>query len=285
MLYVSRHELIGSGMIRFVHRWVPESSDPWATLSILHGLGDHGARFDRAARWLTRHGIAVVACDLIGHGRSFGWRGCIKSFQHLMEEVHCAGTLSIPGMHDLPRFVLGHSMGGNLALNWMLRRPGFCHGLVLLAPMLRPVQSIPPRVLRAGRTASRWIPHWTVRLPKQLEALTKDRSAIDAYQKDPWVHRRVSVRLGTELLHSGEWILENAHRIRKPCFIIHGSSDVLASPDASRDLARGNALVSLHCVRGLRHDIPNETEWQPMFDSVRRWMAHQVTETTRPMAA
>ena len=234
MQYQGRHEHIGGGLIRFVHRWEPEGSDPWAVLSIVHGLGDHGGRFDRMARWFTRHGIQVNAIDLVGHGRSFGRRGCVESYEALLSEVNHFSRMMVTQTPDLPRFVFGQSMGGNLVLNWALRYHSEITGLIAAAPMLRQEHPMRESFMRIGRKLSHWLPHIRFRAPVDVQQLTRDVHSQRAYMEDRLVHRQVSLRLGTALVDSGLWALTHAEELSVPALLIHGMNDQLTSPPSQQ---------------------------------------------------
>ena len=115
---------------------------------IVHGLGDHGGRYRELAQSLTAQGWAVFAFDLIGHGRSPGARGRVDRYDRLLADIaHARETMDnlLPGKTQV---LLGHSMGGNLALNYLLRRHHFqpvrsdLAGMALCGPMLLPHQKL-----------------------------------------------------------------------------------------------------------------------------------------------
>lgn len=286
MLYQGRHEHIGSGLIRFVHRWRPLENDPWASVAIIHGLGDHGGRYDRMARWFVRHGVAVHAVDLVGHGRSFGKRGCIASYDSLLQEVGAIARLTEAEWKYIPCFVFGQSMGGNLVLNWGLRFEPDIAGIIASAPMLRAVKSPSVQFMRVGRNLCRWLPHWRLRASVNADLLTRDLRFQRAYLDDQLVHRQVSLRLGLSLVESGEWALDHADQLSIPSLIVHGLEDHLTSAQASEVFASRNPeFVDLRLWPGLRHDLHCEPEWTAVLDEMRRWLAGRVSTSHRRMAA
>lgn len=78
------------GSTRFTHTWLPAREAPWAALTIVHGFGDHGERFAGMGTSLAAMGVALTAVDLIGHGRSPGRRGCITSYEQLLDDVEAS---------------------------------------------------------------------------------------------------------------------------------------------------------------------------------------------------
>ena len=109
---------------RFVHIWEPRNTDsapPQGVVCIVHGLGEHGWRYDRLAQDLIKQDFAVVAFDQAGHGHSPEQRGCISSYDSLLDDI---GELLVwtEQRYERPATLLGHSMGGNLVLNYAIRR-------------------------------------------------------------------------------------------------------------------------------------------------------------------
>lgn len=286
MQYIGQHEHIGGGYIRFIHRWLPDRCDAWASVAIIHGLGDHGGRFDRMARWLIRHGVAVTAIDLIGHGRSSGRRGCYVEYDRLLEELHYFVRRIHSQWCDLPLFVYGQSMGGNLVLNWALQTPSTLFGVIAGAPMLVSHSAPSEAFMRVGRKLGQWIPHWRLRASVDVESLTRDEESQQAYREDRLIHHRVSLGLGLALVDRGQWAIQHASRLNTPALLIHGTEDSLTSHQASQVFSEENPqYVELRLWPGVRHDLHCEPEWKLILDDLRRWMASQVASRDRRLAA
>ncbi|AGB21854.1 lysophospholipase [Mycobacterium sp. JS623] len=107
-----------------VHRYGP--TRPPQILAV-HGLTGHGLRWQTLA---TKHlpEFAIVAPDLIGHGRS-SW-AAPWSIDANVDAL--AGLLDAEA--EGPVVVVGHSFGGAIALNLAAVRPDLVSSLVLLDP-------------------------------------------------------------------------------------------------------------------------------------------------------
>ncbi len=267
------------GTPRFVNSWVPFRASPWASLTILHGFGDHGGRFDSMAVSLASSGIGVLAVDLLGHGRSPGRRGIIPTYEALMDEVGNAANLASRLWEETPKFVLGHSMGGNLVLNWALRRRFEAHGLrgiIAVAPMLRMAMQPRPQFLRAGRWLEKRWPNFRVSARVDVRQLCSDPSGHDAYLRDPYVHRKMSLRLGLALVESGEWAIEHAEQLDRPCLLMHGTEDTLTCPNATEEMARRmGQQVSLKLWSNCRHDLHFELQREMVTAYLMNWIREQ----------
>jgi lipase len=106
-----------------LHRYGPDGSP---RVLAIHGLTGHGRRWEHLA---TRHlsGVALVAPDLLGHGRS-PWRAPWTI------DANAAALVSILADVPEPVVVVGHSFGGAIALHLAAIRPDLVAGLVLLDP-------------------------------------------------------------------------------------------------------------------------------------------------------
>lgn len=268
-----------AGNPRFHHVWKPNAIAPWAALTIVHGFGDHGGRFSGMAMSLASTGIAVHATDLVGHGRSLGRRGCILSYDQLLDEIAASFEYTGEMFPKIPQFIFGQSMGGNLVLNLALRRSDVLQnvrGIVAGSPMLRAGTMPKERVMDAGRWLATKIPNWRIKAPVDVSKLSHDRRAQDAYLMDRWVHRSMSLRLATNLVDSGEWALENAALLQTPTLIMHGTDDTLTCPKASRAFAdRASRFATFKAWNGCRHDLHDELQREQVFSYLTHWMKQQ----------
>ncbi|EHB17627.1 Monoglyceride lipase [Heterocephalus glaber] len=131
------HLLNADGQYLFCQYWKP-SRPPKALVFVSHGAGEHCGRYDDLARMLMELDLLAFAHDHVGHGRSDGERLVVSDFQIFVRDVlHHVDTMQkdYPG---LPVFLLGHSMGGAIAILAAAERPGHFAGMALIAPLVLP---------------------------------------------------------------------------------------------------------------------------------------------------
>jgi acylglycerol lipase len=261
---------------RFVHTWAPEGTSPWGSVTIVHGFGDHGGRFAGLGNSLASMGLALLAVDLVGHGRSSGRRGCIDSYEQLLDEVELSLNWTEERWGRIPQFLFGQSMGGNLVINLALRRPESCHrlqGIIAGSPMLRAGKMPSEKFMNVGRWLAKKFPSLRFSAPVRTSQLSQDRRAQDAYRRDRFVHSRMSLRMATCLIDSGEWALQNATQLRTPTLIMHGTEDTLTMPSASEEFVRdAGDLASLQLWNGCRHDLHDDIRREIYFQALSNWM-------------
>lgn len=263
------------GPCRYVHRWWPKDTEHWGAITLVHGFGDHGGRFDGMATSLASYGLAVTAIDLIGHGRSPGRRGVIDSYEQLIDEVDMSVELSKRNWPKVPHFVFGQSMGGNLVINWMLRRSESARGIlgaILGAPLLKAKSMPKEKYMRAGRWLADLLPNFRVPTPTKVQWLCGQPRAQDAYLRDQLVHRTMSLRLATSLVDSGLWAMDNAQHLQVPSLLVHGSEDRLTCPWASQEFAkRAGSQAEFMLLEGCRHELHEEAPREFLFETFASW--------------
>ncbi|MFO0012840.1 MAG: lysophospholipase [Planctomycetota bacterium] len=281
--YESETVDLGYGQTRYMHRWVPSDEVPWGCVSIVHGFGDHGGRFAGMATSLASMGLNVLACDLVGHGRSPGKRGVIVSYEQLLDEVERMLGYAAGCWPRVPHFLFGQSMGGNLVLNWAMRRDARGYplfGIVAGSPMLRSPNMPKEAIMNAGRWLAQRLPNLRIPTPVQVSKLSQDRRAQDAYLRDPWVHRSMSLRLAASLIDSGLWAIEHASELRIPALLMHGSEDTLTCPVGTRDFAERAGKIATHrSWPGCRHDLHEEPQRERVFATMAQWFKEQCVRT------
>lgn len=101
------------------------------TVLLLHGKNFSGAYWERTIRALTAEGFRVVVPDQIGFGKSSKPRHFQYSFHELSR--HTAALLDALGISQTR--VVGHSMGGMLAVRFALQFPSRVQRLALVNPI------------------------------------------------------------------------------------------------------------------------------------------------------
>src|SRR5207237_5456136 len=110
--------------------WLP-TGEPRAVVVIAHGIGEHSGCYGHVAARLTAAGFAAYALDHRGHGRSSGPRALIDRMDHAVSDVDSFVTLAAARHADRPLLLLGHSLGGAIAIAYALRHQERLRGLLL----------------------------------------------------------------------------------------------------------------------------------------------------------
>jgi len=275
----------------YARMWSPMDRSARGIAILVHGLGDHSGHYESFARRMVNRHWSVFAIDLPGHGRSPGRRGASPSYNRLLAMIALARAALAHRLAGVPQVLIGHSMGGNLAINYVLRRAEFdaaevspLDGLVLLAPMLMPPQVFNrPRVFAAWGTGQllRWV---RVSRPANPDKLTRCPTAARRIASDPLRHEQISVYLATQLLAQGRFALDRAAEVTTRTLVVYGTEDRLIDRAACRNLAlrmRGHA--DLLSWNGGRHDLVNDVDADLVADRLTAWLDRGLPQLAQPI--
>jgi alpha-beta hydrolase superfamily lysophospholipase len=113
-----------------VRRWTPKIT-ALGSVVLLHGIQSHSGWYVNTCSQLADAGFHVLAPDRRGSGLNQDHRGDAPSFRRLLDDV----AANLRGVEP-PRFLVGVSWGGKLAVALQRRNPGLCDGLILVTPGL-----------------------------------------------------------------------------------------------------------------------------------------------------
>lgn len=255
----------------FARLWPVEN--PRGAVALVHGLGEHSGRYFHVAGALQAAGWVVVACDLPGHGRSEGKRGHFPSYDGVLDLIGQLLQTAAEQAPERPRVLYGHSLGGNLVLNFALRRPQELDGVIATGPWLRLAFEPPAAQVILARLVGKLWPAFTQPNGLDPKDLSHDPEVVRAYEEDPLVHDRISAGLFFAAYQAGLWALEQAHTLRVPALIMHGTEDRLTSAEASRAFAEAaGPQCTLRLWEGMYHEVHNEPQREEVLATVTRWL-------------
>ena len=264
------------GLSLFGQSWQPENL-PRAVICLVHGMGEHSGRYGHVADRLTQAGYSVSAFDLRGHGKSLGPRGHTPSYEALLNDINSLLNEVDKNFPELPLFLYGHSLGGNLALNYVLRRQSHLKGVIATDPWLR-LAFEPPRfkIILAQITNYIW-PSFSQKNGLDTKVLSRDSEVVHAYENDPLVHDYISARMFISIYQAGQWALEHASEFSLPLLLMHGGDDKIISVKASHEFAgKITENCNLKIWDGLYHEIHNEPEKEEVFKFLIDWLDKEV---------
>jgi alpha-beta hydrolase superfamily lysophospholipase len=260
------------GLELFSRSWEPAST-PKAVLCLVHGIGEHTNRYRHVAGALVDAGYALAGFDLRGHGLSEGQRGHAPSLEHFMDDVTAFLEQVERRCPGLPKVPYGHSLGGNLVANYVLRRKPPIPGAIVTGPNFRLAFEPPAAKIALGRMMSNLSPTYSQATGLETAALSRVADVVNAYVTDPLVHDRITASMFVAIMDAGEWALEHAAELSIPMLLMHGSADRLTSAPASQEFARrAGDKVTLKLWDGFYHEIHNEPEQAEVFAAMVTWL-------------
>ena len=244
---------------------------------IAHGVGEHSGRYGNVIERVIPKGISVWVPDHRGHGQSGGKRGHVLNFVQYLTDLRLSVDLARKNLPEgMPCFLLGHSMGGLIALYFAQRYPELIDGVIASSPCLGMVIEIPAAKKILGSVMSYVWPGMTMGSELDATKISHDENVVSTYKNDPLVHDRVSARFFTELLAAMESVNQQAATLTMPVFIQVAGDDHLVNARSSRQFFEKltNEDKTLQIYDGMYHEIYNELEDQKkrVLENLEVWL-------------
>ena len=270
--------LEGVGRIRLHYRtW--EVPEPDAGVLIVHGMFEHSRRYEELGEYLAGARFSSFALDLRGHGASEGRRGHTSRFDVLLQDLdrfrrEVQGLLPL----DAPLFLLGHSMGGLVALRYLEEYDAAFAGAVITSPWLGTAYNAPRWKVLVGNVFNRIFPAFPFSVQIDPTDLTHDEERAADYRDDPQIHSTITPRMFTELSVAIETAFRRGDRISVPVLFLLAAEDTLVSTDRSLAFARSLATdaVSVEILEGMRHELLQERGRAMILSDIREWMRDRI---------
>jgi len=282
--------LNSQGLVLHTRQWLPQKK-PLGIAFLVHGYGEHVGRYEHVASTLTAAGLAVFGLDHQGHGQSEGERVHVERWDDFAEDLLLYVETVISGgsgvgkpipstWRSLPRFLVGHSMGGAITIRAaFLSRDRPIHvwaGVVLSGPCLviNPEEATPPLRFLA-KTLSGIFPKLGITPGLGGIAVSRDPAVIESYDNDPLVyHGKMRINMGHQALITTDKIQKDTPEFDWPFLIMTGDADVLCMPEGTDNFYRDAGSVDKTCKHypGLAHEIFNEPEKDDVLADVVEWI-------------
>ena len=264
----------------FWRSFTPDDAPPRAVIVLVHGLGEHSGRYDHVVARLVGEGYAVHAVDHRGHGRSDGPRALIENMDDVVAEVDMLVDLAAEAQPGVPVFMVGHSMGGLIALRYALAHQERLAGLILSCALAQ-LDAVPKPLELVGRGLSVIAPRAPL-IAIDHTLVSRDPAVVEAYESDPLVHHgKVPARTAVQLADAVAALPSTVSAISVPTLILYGDADALCPPAGSVMLGEriGATDTTVTAYAGLFHEIFNEPERERVLDDLVAWLAARVSPT------
>ncbi len=272
MTYIEETVTVTDGLRLYLRR--SEVASARGEVLIAHGFGEHSGRYGALTEHLTSNNYSVSAYDHRGHGLSDGLPGHVESFDEYDDDLKRLIASVRARNQSRPLFLIGHSMGGLIALRYLARTNGTINGAVISAPLIKVAVPVPAHKLMIARVGAWMAPRF--RLDNEINPahLSRDPEVGRAYAADPLVNRKVSTKWFAEATRAMEEVAQWAPQIKTPILVMHGTEDRLASVDATNRLFENIASSDKELViySGFYHELFNEPEKQQVFERVTEWL-------------
>ncbi|XP_072454433.1 monoglyceride lipase isoform X2 [Notamacropus eugenii] len=300
------HLVNADGQYLFCRYWKPKEM-PRGLVFISHGAGEHCGRYDDLAQMLTELDLLVFAHDHVGHGQSEGERMIVSDFHVFVRDVFQHVDLMQKDHPGLPIFLLGHSMGGAIAILTASERPSSFSGMVLISPL---VVASPESATTFKESLQdlKGVFHWVTAkaahrspvfvwvlaakvlnlvLPNlslgsiDSNVISRNKTEVDSYNSDPLIcHTGLKVCFGIQLLNAVSRVERALPRLTLPILLLQGSADKLCDSKGAYVLmeAAKSQDKTLKIYEGAYHvlhkELPEVTS--SVFHEIKMWFSQRI---------
>ncbi len=256
----------------YVYKWYETNCDR-GIVAIVHGIGEHGFRYNEVAKYFVNAGYIVYAFDYRGHGKSSGTRGFVNCYSELLDDVDLFINHIRINNPELDIILYGHSLGGNIVARYTLDRNYKHNYLIVTSPWFGLADRIPGVLIWILKQLRKINPRMVIRSFLNTSHLSHDKVEIEKYRNDNLVHNKVSLNLLLGGIESAERIMSSAGRIVIPVLLTHGGDDKITSVTCSRKFAKESGdNLTFKEWQGMYHELHNETDRDKVMYYVKQWI-------------
>ncbi len=246
-----------------------------AIVVAVHGIGEHSGCYNQWGEKFIDQSIGFLSFDLRGHGRSDGKRGH-ASLKNLENDLKTVIKYTRKRFPKIPVILFGHSMGGQIVLSYAMSKGVKVQGIITSSPWLKLENPPASWLIKLVKIVSRIMPSFTASTGIKANRLTSGASTKST-KTDPLMHKKISVKLFTDLLENGENILRNKHRLNVPLLMMYGDADRLSSYRAGKSFAQNaGKYTEFKLWKGMYHDLYNDTGNEAVFQYVMNWISRLI---------
>lgn len=258
---------------------------PKGIVLMVHGLGEYLGRYLHVARFFNENGFDFAIYDRRGHGKSGDARGHMPSLQQELRDIatQLKHLKSVYQDHKKmpPVFLYGHSQGGNIALNFMLRSGAYAEdaailniirGVIITSPWLTLMDEPPAWLVRIGSFVQRFLP--TIPNKIGLSQVSSDPAVNKKYAEDPEIVRLITFRAAHETIEASKWLLNYRNKVPFPLLLMHGTADSVTNPTSSEQFYNNiQQSCDFKLWDNLHHELHNEPQQLEVLQFISKWIA------------
>jgi acylglycerol lipase len=260
------------GLNLYFQKWQVDDGET-GVVYLVHGLGEHSGRYAHWAKLLNLSGYSVLSFDLRGHGKSQGKRGHVPSFDAYMKDISLLCGEVETRSSKIPTYLYGHSLGGILVSNYVLRKNIDLAGVVITSPGFRTALEQQKIKITLAKIMGSLLPELSMPTGLDPTAISRDPEVVTKYINDPLVHGTATAAMAKNTLGAVSWAFEHANEWTLPLLLMHGDCDQIAYIEGSREFSsKISGDVTLKIWPGCFHEVHNEPEKELVFEYLHEWL-------------
>lgn len=259
----------------FVDCWQGASQTTGRVLLVVHGLGEHGGRYQHFSEYLGDVFDRIYAMDHRGHGRSSGERGYAPRFDDLIDDLKRVAAHVQAQEQGKKLYLLAHSFGGLVALRLLLKETNLpFQAAIISAPLLGVKLKVPKYKKLLGEVLGRTLSRIQLTNEVNPSHLSHDPKVVEAYVKDRLVHKKITPRLYLDMMATMDWVNQQTGPMACPVLFVVPGDDRIVDSKVTIEFFRGLKYRDKELLEypGMFHEAFNEIEKQKVFGDVKQWV-------------
>lgn len=262
----------------FGYDWSIEN--PKAVFCLVHGFGEHVERYHHVAEAFNKNGYAMIGYDRRGHGKSGGKRGHTTGLDAFLDEVEELLRQAGQRYPGVPICMYGHSMGGNLTLNFILKRKPKIRGVITTGTWIQLAKEIPGFLKGVLKGINRFYPTFTQTVPLVPEYISSIPEEAQKYADDPLNHGEMTAATAVAMFGAANYLDKYDSLFPVPLLMMHGGNDQIIAIEPARQFAqriKGN--VNFKEFPDQAHEIHYDRMRAEVFSTAMDWIEKEVDLT------
>lgn len=218
---------------------------PKGVVQLIHGFGEYTGHYLYLINDLVNAGFVCLMHDQRGHGILAAARpkmqGRAQNYDKFLSDCLEIRKIISKKYSRLPVYLFGHSLGGNIALNLLLRNPQIQNSYqkaVIESPWLD-LAHPPAKIIQSiAQVAGKISPHFRIRTRLKVAGISHHQDLVDLVTKDGIYHDFLSLRLFSQIMEAGRYAQNHAKDLTLPTLLFCGGQDAICSAPAIRRFAQ-----------------------------------------------
>ncbi len=252
--------------------WV--NNENKAVFILIHGLGAHADRWKFLAEYFLNQNISSYALALKGFADMGNTKPHIQSFRIYHNDILNLRD-QVKKMHPGRKiFLVGESMGGNIAFNLAAENPGLFDGLICISPAFANAIRFSFGQYLELIYGLIFEPDKQIFLPFTVEQCTQDTDYQKVMKNNPQELRTASAKLLLnillEQLHSSSLV----KKLTTPVLFLLSLKDTMVNPQASKNIFNKIEIEDKKLIgyEDMRHALSIEKERDWVFQDLAKWV-------------
>ncbi len=252
------------------------SHEPSRTVVIVHGMSEHGARYEHVAKRFVSEGWNVVVGDMRGHGRSAGVPTHVNNFDDYLDDLDQLWRHF--QLRPERTALLGHSFGGLVSARFAQTRQNVMRVVVLMSPLMSLKVEVSPVTYALGKMASLLVPKTRFQNRIDPADTTRNQELLDRRADDPLMHRSVTAGWFFEMQRALKAVWREQDRIQVPVLAFQAGLDRIVDPTAVEPWLKniGNEDTTFELFAEHFHELLNEPDWPETAGRILSWLDERI---------